>query len=500
MIARASALLVALASAATAQPAPADGPEGDAAEREAEMFGAPPAATPGQPSAGGDARDREAEMFGASVERPADPPPGDREAALFGAPAVEPPPDAAGVGPINPGLDALTIGGRLWLRLDAFVFDETDATDQRVAMPNLLDVFLDARPVDRVRAYASARLIYDPTVAEADPADPVDPLAAAFQSQNGVSLNELWLRFDVERRVFFTLGAQRIRWGAARVWNPTDVLNRQRLDPLAPADLRTGTPILRAEIPIAALNGSFTLAGQLDGAGTVGQVGGAARLQMAADGLEASLTAAARVDQPALLGLDVSAGLGPFDLYTEGVISRGGGARRWVGSLDLATNTFPRAEDRDDDWILQGVLGVEWPIAYSDDDLLILGAEYLFNDAGYPDAGLYPWLIGFGDYTPFYLGRHYLAAFAVLATPGSWDDTSLVLTSVNNLSDGTGVARLNVSHAVRRRLFVEPYVAMVYGERGGEFRFSGRFPDGDGGEVAIPPPLGQVGLWLRVGF
>ncbi|MGK0361911.1 MAG: hypothetical protein ACI9U2_004231 [Bradymonadia bacterium] len=473
MVTRWACGVLACAGAAMAQPAP------DAADREAEMFGAPAALKP---------------------EAPSSAPPVSRDDAVFGNPTPpEAPPEAPPETPsrtIKVDLDPLTIGGRLWLRLDASVFAETDAADQPLAMPNLLDVYLDARPLDRVRAYASARFAYDPTVtADADGA-----AALLNQASNDASLNELWLRFDVDRRAFFTLGAQRVRWGTGRVWNPTDVLNRQRLDPLAPVDLRTGVPILRAEMPIDALNGSLTVVGQIDETNTIGQVGGAARLQMAGDGVEASLIASVRANRPLLLGADLSAGLGPFDVYGEALVSRGGEPRRWVGDFNLATLTLPRAEDRDDDWIVQAVGGVEWPISYGDNDLFVLGAEYLFNDAGYASNDLYPWLIAQGDFQPFYAGRHYLAAYAVLANPGGWDATSFVLTSVNNLSDGTGVARINISHAVRRRLFVEPYVAVLYGEKGGEFRFSGTFPDGEGGEVSIPPPMAQVGLWLRVGF
>lgn len=454
--------------AAMAQPAP------DAASREAEMFGAPPEAAPAAPETTADA---------------------DRDARIFGTPGPADLPAAPE--PIKIDLDPLTIGGRLWLRLDGNIFAETDADEQLLSMPNLLDVYLDARPIERVRAYVSARFSYDPTVSEGADDDTATLLG---QVRSDASLNELWLRFDVARRAFFTLGAQRVRWGTGRVWNPTDVLNRQRLDPLAPADLRTGVPIMRAEMPIAALNGSLTVVGLIDQANRVGQVGGAARLQMAGDGVEASLIASAQADEPVLLGADLSAGLGPFDVYGEALVSHGGNPRQWVGDFNLTTLTVPTAERRDDDWILQAVGGVEWPISYGDDDLFVLGAEYLFNDAGYDGNDLYPWLIAQGDFQPFYLGRHYLAAYAVLANPGEWDATSFVLTSVNNLSDGTGVARVNISHAVRRRLFVEPYVAVLYGEKGGEFRFSGTFPDGEGGEVSIPPPLAQLGLWLRVGF
>jgi hypothetical protein len=392
-----------------------------------------------------------------------------------------------------PMVDPLTIGGRLWLRLDGGIFEDTDTAQQPLFMPNLLDVYLDARPAERVRAYASARFTYDPTVDE-------DNDDALFQTENGGQLNELWLRFDVARRIFFTVGAQRVRWGTARVWNPTDVLNLQRLDPLAPVDLRTGVPLVRAELPIEALGGGLTVVGQLDGADSLDGVGGAARLQMSADRLEVSLLASARVDEPLRFGADFSAGTGPFDIYGEALVAHGGKVRRWVGDFDLSVPALPREQSREDDWILQAVGGFEWPIAYGDDDILVLGAEYLFNDTGYTDATLYPWLIAQGDFDPFYLGRHYLAAFLLLAGPGDWDDTSFVLTSINNLSDGTGVARLNLSHTVRRRLFVEPYVAVLYGEPGGEFRFSGTFPNGEGGEIVVPVPLAQMGVWLRVGF
>jgi hypothetical protein len=46
-------------------------------------------------------------------------------------------------------------------------------------MPNLLDVYLDARPVERVRAFASGRLAYDPTLTEAAEDDAATLLTAA---------------------------------------------------------------------------------------------------------------------------------------------------------------------------------------------------------------------------------------------------------------------------------------------------------------------------------
>lgn len=459
--------------------------------------------------------DREADIFGSppEVAAPASaPPPVGREADIFGAPESKPPeikedstPTAA-EGPVAIEGDPLTIGGRLWLRSDFSLFEDTDAADQPVRMPNLLDVFLDARPVEGVRAYASGRLVYDPTVREAAE----DDVAALLSgSENGATLDELWLRFDLENTVFFTLGAQHIRWGTGRIWNPTDVLNQARRDPLAPTDLRTGAPLMRAEVPIEVLGGALQVVGRFDGADHLGAIGGATRLQAVFGSAEVSVMAAARDEAPTVLGLDFSAGLGPLDVYAEAAVSHGS-AHRWTGTLSFTPLAIPTREGRDGAWIPQVVAGVEWPIAYGDDDVLYLGAEYFFNDSGYSDADIYPWLLLQQDFSPFYLGRHYAGAYALLAAPGTWNDTNFVLTGLMNLSDRTAAARLNISHAVRRRLFVEPYVAGFLGDRGGEFRFAvdltvpeALLPAGTpagAGRIVVPPPVVQAGLWLRVPF
>ena len=59
-----------------------------------------------------------------------------------------------------------TIGGMAYLRLQSFVLSEGAFEKQRFMMPNLLDVYLDARPDARVRAFVSGRMLFDPTVEE----------------------------------------------------------------------------------------------------------------------------------------------------------------------------------------------------------------------------------------------------------------------------------------------------------------------------------------------
>ncbi len=412
-----------------------------------------------------------------------------REAAMFGEDA--PPVESVAQAPAEPPVDALAetlaVGGRLYLRTDAHVVDEGGLGDTRLSTPNLLDLYFDARPNDRVRGYARGRLRYDPTVDEAD------PLAGP---ETDAQLDQLWIAFDLGRRIFVTAGAFPVRWGVGRIWTPNDFVNARPRDALSQIDLRAGIPMLRVAMPFE--GGQLQALAVFDEADRLDRVGGAARAEVAFEALELGASAAARRDAPLHLGADLSGGVGDVDLYAEVAVHHGH-ARRWEGTLDFATGALPMEVDRNDDWIPQAVAGLEWNLAFGDDDAVVLGAEYLFNDAGYDDPDLYPWLAVQGDLVPFYIGRHYLGVFALLAAPGSWDDTTFVLTGLGNVDDRSVATRLQVAHRALAQLWVEPYVTAHLGEPGGEFTFELAVPAfGDQTAFSIPRPYADVGVWLRV--
>ncbi len=59
----------------------------------------------------------------------------------------------------------------------------------------------------------------------------------------------MWLNFDILHTAFVTAGKQHVRWGTARFWAPTDYLHLQPRNPLLPFDARTGTTMLKVEVP-----------------------------------------------------------------------------------------------------------------------------------------------------------------------------------------------------------------------------------------------------------
>jgi len=478
-----------------------------------------------------------------------------REAALFGdteSPATSPvPSDPVPFAGID--TDPLAIGGRLYLRSFFAIDQENDPLDGRLSTPALLDLYLDARPTSRLRAFAKARIerVFSaagnqdatqadfggclanlpqtlsgpsPTLSTDDPTSSLCPTVTsgasenpfATQDQTRVQLDQLWLKFDLNRTVFVSVGQQRIKWGAARLWNPTDFINAERLDPLAVFDARLGVPLLKMHVPFEASGGNLYALALLDRAETLESIGGAVRLEWLVGPAEVTASAAFRKDSPLRLGADLSTGLGPLEVRIEGAVTHGGNQSRWAGTLDTERLggqiaawfggqsqipdevAVPVREDTADEWSPQVVGSLEWGIAYGDDDTLYLTAEYFYNGAGYDDSELYPWLILQGDYVPLYAGRQYVGGSIVAPAPGRWDDSTFLVSTIGNLSDGSYITRFDYQYRALTKLTVYAFAAVHFGDEG-EFNQGFTLPAVPGGpDLSVPAPFMDLGVLLSL--
>ncbi|HSM93480.1 MAG TPA: hypothetical protein VLT47_11390, partial [Anaeromyxobacteraceae bacterium] len=471
----------------------------------------------------------EADLFGAPASSeaspaPAPPPPaadgGGRDEAILGGARGAHPSGAISAAQENP----LAIGGLAYLRALTTWNRGVPPSSWALSAPLLTDLYADARPNDRVRAYALGRLTYDPTV----PERAVESLGGRAE-QTRVQLDQLWLNFDVERKVFVTVGKQHVKWGTGRLWNPTDWLHPVRRDPLAQLDVRTGVTMVKAHVPWEARGWNLygvlvveDLAGR-PGAGyatltapepespnALGHVGVGGRAETVWGPAEVGLDAVAQRGHKPRFGLDASFPLGALDVHGELALRSGKDAPRWT--LRPGGDRRDLAAWQAGEWrrVTPAVMaGFEWAWKYSDEDLIRTGAEYFFDDAGYDDAHVYPVLLASplisGDtraaYTPFYIGRHYAGVFVNVPKPGSWNDTSFTLTVVANVSDGSGVVRLDHSALVNTYLTVETYVAGHVGKQGGELRFGGTIPPQSllgTPSFTIPTAVLDLGVALRV--
>src|SRR5690606_497039 len=90
----------------------------------------------------------------------------------------------------------LDIGGLLYLRMQYGARTQGNPETFPVGSPNLLDVYMDARPNDRLRAFVRGRATHTFLREEEVAGDPL-----SFQQRGtSVALDQLWIKFDVDRR------------------------------------------------------------------------------------------------------------------------------------------------------------------------------------------------------------------------------------------------------------------------------------------------------------
>jgi hypothetical protein len=419
--------------------------------------------------------------------------------------------------PDNP----LQIGGQLYLRTQSSARQGDPPGKWSLSAPSLLDVYFDARPNPRVRGFILGRMSYDPTVPPNAATGMMDMTSqgaftgssvtgfTTFNASRGPNalLDQLWLRFDVSQRVFVTLGKQHVRWGTGRFWQPTDYLHLQKRNPLDVFDARGGTSMLKLHVPWEARAWNFYAFAIADEAGasstapsgtaanvfgtgtTLRDVAGGARAEIVIFDAELGLDVLAKRGQKPRFGIDLSTGLGDFDVYADVGI-------RWGEDFSVVV---PATGTNGMDCVLadgtpvttdvvsqryavtqqtgiktQAVGGVGYSHKYNDNDLWSAGVEYFYNQPGYSDTSLYPGLLFNQSNQPqlnfFYTGRHYAALFLSMPAPYSWNYTTFTLSTLANLSDLSAVTRLDYSHTLLTHLSLEAFVGVHFGSRSGEFR------------------------------
>ncbi len=438
---------------------------------------------------------------------------------------------SSGVAPEDP----LSVGGQLYWRVLAMAGQGQSPPDWALAAPALLDVYLDARPNERVRAFVLGRMFYDPTrplsgasgsaLATGTSAQSSDSTSANLlgQATRGPStlLDQMWLRFDLLRRVFVTAGKQHVRWGTARFWAPTDYLHMQPRNPLLPFDARSGVTMLKLHVPWEARGWNlyaYVLPENVDATATLRKVAAAARAEVVVGTLEVGAGVFGRPDSKAKFAGDLSFGVWDLDVYGEVAVRSAadidfvryqGAPAECVPSsgasvLDELSRYY--AIERGSRWKPQVTAGATYTRKYADKDTFTVGAEYFYNGLGYTSVKDYLGLFAFSPVmrnpaTFFYLGRQYLGVFATAPAPYGWDLHTFTLSSLANLSDRSGITRFDYGYTLLTHLRFEAYAAVHWGQRNGEFRLafdSADLPCPTTLPFARAPSLLDLGVGLRV--
>jgi hypothetical protein len=437
-------------------------------------------------------RPREEDLFGKPEERPAEAAPApapspDRFAkppSPSGEAAGRPPEEARVKGKLGDTDNPTQIGGMMLLRANASALEQRPLERWSLSAPSIADLYLDARPFDRVRAFGLLRTTWDPTLAT--PSSPLASLSSPGSSTSTLQskLDQLWLKADIGRTVFVTAGRQHVKWGIGHFWSPTDYLHQARRNPFG-FDDRTGTGMVKLHLPWERRGWNLYAMAVFDplvvqpvslittprpgATDQLGSIGGAARAEVVWGSWEIGIDGAAQRGMDPRLGIDFSTGLWEIDVRGEVGLRQGSDVPLWrvpgPGLADPAALQYTPSGLR-----TAAVLSAEWQHKYSDEDTYTIGAEYFWNQNGYGDAHVYPVLMFAGAYNPLYLGRHYGGLYFLLPRPGDWNLHTFTLSALANLSDKSVYARLDWSATVLTYLTLETYLAGHLGKLGSEFR------------------------------
>ncbi len=365
--------------------------------------------------------------------------------------------------------DALAIGGLLYPRFRYGFRDNERISDAPLFNDNLADIYLDARPADQLRGFVRMRL---------NNSNIVPPAGSPFSDSNVFTLDQLWIKWTIERRVYVTLGKQPLRWGVGRFWNPADRLNRQRRDPLAAFDARNGIKILKVHYPIESLGWNLYAIADFDGISSAADMRGAARAEIVMGPAELSLSATARRKRPMTFSAELDSGLGPLDIKGEFVVSKGLEQQQYFGELDQANDIFPTLSTQANRTFMQALGGLELKIHYAvggdraAEDEITFGAEYFYNERGYESLEIAPFLAARNELVDYDYGRHYAGAYIIVPQPARWDDTLFILTGIADLTYGSRLLRLD--YRVQLMTYAELDTALTW--RSGDGILRSNFP------------------------
>ncbi|MEY4064705.1 MAG: hypothetical protein RIR26_913 [Pseudomonadota bacterium] len=381
--------------------------------------------------------------------------------------------------------ETLTLGGRLELQYSVNKRSNDKVGDAAFSQSTGAELFLDSRPNDDLRGFVKGALVQSKTSSN-----------SANTSNPTLSLYEMWVKWSNGGSVFTTLGKQKLKWGAASFWNPTDFLAMENKDPFASFDVRPGAHLLKVHVPFEKQGHNLYALVDFENAASVKspRLAGRAEFNLNAGGLtgEMTTTIAGGKDLPLKLGVDFSAGVGPVDVIVESAFTRRSKQKFYQKSTAENGQIQFTTTDRSTQFIPQVVTGLRYDLKYSDSDAANLSVEYFWNDAGYSNVSLEAYSFAQGQSKTLYLARRYVGASAALLQPGSFNDSTVVLSGLSNLTDRSWLARTSFIQKISTRSRLE----VAFSKVGGLGEFTGGIPSGIADEIkrskSLPAGVGEA--------
>lgn len=377
--------------------------------------------------------------------------------------------------------EPLTLGGRLELQSIWNKNSNQNIGDALFANSTTAELYLDSRPTNELRGFVKGSISN----------------RGNAQTAPTLTLYETWIKWSGAGNVFTTLGRQKLKWGAATFWNPTDFFAVQPKDPFAAFDVRPGANLLKVHVPFEKSGNNLYALASFENSTKAHDPKLAARAEfnygIGSFTGELTATAAGGRRQPRQWGLDLSTALGPIDLIVESAWTQKSNRDFYRRSLRDDGTTDIVTFSRDNQTIAQVVAGLRYDLKYSESDAANLSLEYFWNDFGSHDPLIEAVSFLRGQSQRLYLANRYLAANIFLAQPGSLNDSSVLISGLWNMADKSWLART----AWTEKLNNKSSLILALSRSGGLGEFTGGIPSSLAAQVRSSSQAGNVNSVLN---
>ncbi|MDD2805109.1 MAG: hypothetical protein PHV33_06105 [Elusimicrobiales bacterium] len=361
----------------------------------------------------------------------------------------------------------LGFSGSVTSVMEDAVYGSSDSLNTYI-LGNLL---LDARLKNGVKAFANLETSYYPKT-----------------RQTTSTLRELFVDFNLGDRVYFRTGKQVLQWGRCYLWNPTDLVNIEKIPFVPKVGSREGAYGLKLHVPFGT---AYNIYGFLDtGSAAAGrELAGALKFELLAGRTEMAFSGWTKRNRNPVFGYDVSSRLGDVDIAGE-VSAAGRDNGRYIRDNNGTLETFKKGTD----WPLKAAVNFSKGFRLGNfNDRLTVTSEFFYNQSGYvktpfrdkklyafsgPLSSVLPagtkglYLLGNGLYDSNYLGRHYGALFTSVSR-FIITDLTLNTNYIHNFNDSTGALSAGVTYKNLNDFNAGCLLLAPLGPADGEYTFSG---------------------------
>ncbi len=357
------------------------------------------------------------------------------------------------------------------------------APDKQKFSPALSSlVYFDVRPEDTFRVHGSFKTAWPFSSTNTFLTSTTDSKSITIPN---LSIFELFSDFQLGDKAYFRFGKATVKWGVGYFFSPADIINLEQISLFDPTAQREGPLQFRVLMPFGPSQNTVSFYTIFDTSNPdFSTTALAGKAEFVLGRYELGVSGYYRDDTAERAALTLTGPLGKFDVFAEGVISRGSPKTFYSFSTSAPYYSTSASKDHRTTLYPSATAG----FLYNDQNNNITAiAQYYYNGEGYADSersssisalntllsmplpdATKTALTGLSKLFAYGSGRHYGAASISFSEIGG-SDFSASLLGLANFSDLSGLVQPSVSWQIADRLKLTGSALFFFGASNTEY-------------------------------